>query len=162
MATPASIFHRLPLLRRPARRLAVVGAFGGFPLMQLGYLLLVVPGRLSSAVWAPIAIALFSITLLGVFAIYGYGMGRIGTPTKLADERQRAMRDRALITSYGVVTTVVSLALGGLALLALEGPLVIGWDALLPVFIGAGLYLPVLPFAALAWTDPDVATDDEA
>ena len=163
MATPLSIYRRLPTLRQGPRRLLVVGAFAGYPLLQLGYSLLVAPGRLPQPIWAPIAVALFSISLIGVFAIYGYGHGRIGERRgQVLDERQRALRDRALVTSYGIATAVIGLGVAGVALLALQGPLVLGFGDLVPVVIGLGLYLPFLPFASLAWIEPDAPTDDEA
>ena len=163
MASPLSLYRRLPYLGRRARRLLVVGAFVGYPLLQLGYYLLVGPGRLPQPIWAPIAVVLFSISLIGVFAIYGYGQGRIGEGRGQAlDERQRALRDRALVTSYGVATTVIGLGVAGVALLALQKPLVLGFGDLVPVVIGLGLYLPFLPFASLAWIEPDARTDDES
>lgn len=163
MATPLSLYRRLPTLGRRARRLLVVGAFAGYPLVQLGYSLLVAPGRLAQPIWAPIAIALFSITLIGVVAIYGYGQGRIGeTRGQALDERQRALRNQALVTSYGIATTVIGLGVSAVALLALQGPLTIGFGDLVPVVIGLGLYLPFVPFASLAWIEPDAPADDEA
>ena len=113
MATPAALYRRLPSLSRRARRLAVVAAFGGFPLQLLGYALLVEPGRLSSAVWAPISIVLLAVTFVGIVAVYGYGQGRLDR-REVLDERQRTMADRALVVSYGVVTTVIVLG-GGLS-----------------------------------------------
>ena len=163
MATPLSIYRRLPTLRQRARRLLVVGAFAGYPLVQLGYYLLVAPGRLSQSIWAPIAIVLFLISLIGVFAIYGYGQGRIGESRgQVLDERQRALRSQALVTSYGIATTVIGLGVAAVALLALQGPITIGFAEMVPVVIGLGLYLPFLPFASLAWIEPDAPADDEA
>jgi hypothetical protein len=161
MASPASIYRRLPMLSQRRRRLAVLAAFGGYPLLILGYETLVAPGRLSTTIWGPIAVVLLSLTIIGAVAVYGYGQGRIGDSRTL-DERQRAMNDRALILSYGVATTVFGLALGGIALVAsFQGPVVIEMTALTPYLIAFGLYLPLLPFAALAWIEPDLPSDDD-
>jgi hypothetical protein len=163
MVSPVStLFQRIPSSRRRSRRLAVVAAFSGIPLQTLGYQALVAPGRLSLAVWGPITVVLFSATLIGAIATYAYGQGRIGDRAKL-DERQRVMNDRALIVSYGVVTTVVTLTLGALFLVAsFVGPITIQMDALsLSVAVAIGLYLPLLPFAALAWIEPDAPADDD-
>ncbi len=162
MTTPLAFFRRLPRLGQRARRIAVVGAFTGYPILQLGYWALVVPGQVSSVIWAPIAIVLFTITIVSVFALYGYGQGRMGYPKHALDERQRVMHDRALALSYGIVTTVVCLAVGGLAGWAMNEPIVLEMGSLVPVLIAVGLYLPVLPFAALAWIEPDLPSDDEA
>jgi hypothetical protein len=115
---------------------------------------------LSTAIWGPIAIVLFASTIVGVVVLYGWGQGRIGD-RRVLDERQRAMNDRALVLSYGVATTVFALVLGWLALTAsLQGPIVIDMAALSPIIVGFALYLPVLPFAVLAWIEPDVPADD--
>jgi hypothetical protein len=162
MATQLASPRRLSRLSRRTRRLAVVGLFAGYPLLQLGYRALVEPGRLSTGIWTPVAIGLFAITIVSAFVLYGYGQGRMGYPKGKLDERQRAMHDRALVLSYGIVTTVVGLTLGGLAGWAMNEPVVIDMAGLVPVLIGAGLYLPTVPFAALAWIEPDLPADDEA
>ena len=161
VTTPASLFRDLPSLDRSRRRIAVVAAFGGFPLMTLGYATLVATGIVPSALWAPIAVILFSTTLVGVVTIYGYGRGRIGDGREL-DERERAMLDRALVLGYGAVITAAVIGLAALALyLSFVGPITITMTDLTPVVVGVALYLPVLPLAALAWIEPDVPTDDE-
>ncbi len=35
-------------------------------------------------------------------------------------------------------------------------------SAVTPWFVAIGLYVPFLPFAALAWIEPDAPADDEA
>ena len=162
MATPATLYRRLPDLTQRARRFAVIAAFGGFPLQLIGYSLLVEPGRLSSVVWAPISIALFSATVFGMIAIGGYGQGRLDKRAGL-DERERAMIDKALIVSYGVLTTVIVAVAGIIAVYAsFVGPITIEMSAFSPWLIAIGVYVPFLPFAALAWIEPDAPGDDEA
>jgi hypothetical protein len=162
MASPASLFQRLPLLPQRRRRIAVLAAFLGFPLQIAGYQALVAPGRIPSGpLWGAISIVLFSATIVGVAVIYGWGQGRMGDRGPL-DERQRAMTDRALIVSYGVVTTAFAIGLGVIALyLSFVGPLTVDMIDLTPVIVAAALYLPVLPFAALAWIEPDAPGDDD-
>ena len=93
--------------------------------------------------------------------LYGYGRGRTGDAGPL-DERERTMLDRALVLGYGAVVTVVVLAVGALALyLSFVGPITITMTDLTPVIIGIALYLPLLPFAALAWIEPDAPADDD-
>jgi hypothetical protein len=162
MATPASLFRDLPSLDRARRRIAVVAAFAGFPLMILGYTTLVATGIIPTALWAPIAVILFSTTLVGVVVIYGYGRGRIGEDRQL-DERERAMMDRALVLGYGAVITAAVIGLAALALyLSFVGPITITMTDLTPVVVAVALYLPLLPVAALAWIEPDAPTDDDA
>jgi hypothetical protein len=65
--------------------------------------------------------------------------------------------------SYGVVTALLTAALGILAVwLSFNGPITLGMADLVPFLIGIGIYVPVLPFAALAWIEPDAPADDEA
>jgi hypothetical protein len=164
MASPVNtLFQRIPRSRRRSRRLAVIAAFTGIPLQFVGYETLVAPGRLSTTIWGPITVVLFSASLIGAIATYAFGQGRMGDRSK-QDERQRAMNDRALVVSYGVMTTVVTLALGAIWLsAAFVGPVVIQMDATsLSVAVAIGLYLPLLPFASLAWIEPDAPADDEA
>ena len=162
MPSLVSTFTRFRLVTRRARRSAVVAAFGGIPLLGLIYLALVEPGRVTAPLWVPIAIALSALTFVGMLVVYGYGQGRMGYPTRALDERQRMMRDRALVLSYRVSSIAVGLALGALLGAALQGPLVIESTVVTPVLIAAVLYLPLLPFAALAWIEPDLPAEAAA
>lgn len=159
MVSPLSVYRRLPSLGRDRRRLAVVAAFAGYPLLQVGYATLVAPGRLSSTLWAPIALGLLALTLGGVFVIYAYGRDRMSD--RAVDERQRAMHDRALLLSYRVVTIAVGLTIGAAAGLAMNQPIVIDFPTLIPFIVVFALYMPFLPFAALAWIEADPPGNDE-
>src|SRR5262245_18007646 len=44
MVTPTTLYQRLPSLKRRQRRIAVIAAFAGFPLLNLGYAALVASG----------------------------------------------------------------------------------------------------------------------
>jgi hypothetical protein len=162
MVTPATLYQRLPSLRQRQRRIAVVGAFAGFPLLNVGYVTLVANGVIPTAIWGPIAIALFAITIVGLLAIYGWGQGRISDRRDELDERQRAMLDRALITGYGTLTTAIVALLAVMALyLSFVGPIRIDMTGLTPWVIAVALYVPFLPFAALAWIEADAPADDD-
>jgi hypothetical protein len=163
MVTPALIFQRLPALPQRQRRIAVVGAFVGFPLMKALYVTLVTTGFIPTVIWGPIAFALFAVTIVGVLAIYGWGQGRISEQRDQMDERQRAMLDRALITAYGALTTAIVVILGVVALyLSFIGPITIDMGNLTPWVIAVALYVPFLPFAALAWIETDQPDEDVA
>ncbi len=158
MVTPSSLYRRMPEARQRSRRILVIAAFTGFPLQIVGWRF--ATGEILSALWAPISIALFSATIVGAFALYGYGQGRMGR-RDLLDERQRSMVDRALVVSYGVLTIVIVAIAGLLATyLSLVGPIVLEMTALTPWFVAIGVYVPLLPFAALAWIEPDAPGDE--
>ena len=162
MVTPATLYQRLPSLRQRDRRIAVTAAFAGFPLLNLGYATLVATGVIPTTIWAPIAVALFAMTILGLVAIYGWGQGRITERRDQLDERQRAMVDRAFITGYGALTTAIVVILGVLALyLSFIGPITLDMTSLTPWIIAVALYVPFLPFAALAWIETDAPADDD-
>jgi hypothetical protein len=176
MVSPLSAYRRLPSLGRDRRRLAVIAAFAGYPLLQVGYATFVAPGGmfsgLSRTIWAPIAVGLFGLTLAGVFLVYGYAQDRM-TPVwfpffrKAAsdphplDERQRSMHDRALVVSYRILTLAVGLTIGAAAGVATNEPIVLDLPALLPFIVVFALYVPFLPFAVLAWIEADPPVDDE-
>lgn len=160
ITSPDTIHHRLAATSRRVRRLAVVAAFAAYPLVLVGYSTLVEPGRVPIAIWAPIAIVLMGLSAVGCFATYGFSGTRMRGRTNL-DERQRAMNDRALVLSYGVVTTVLVAGLAWLALAASGDPVVIEMSALAPILIAVGVFVPLLPFAVLAWIEPDAGPDDE-
>ena len=154
------LWQAIPGASRRTRRIWVALAFLGFPLVNVGYLGLVQPGRLSTTVWAPIAIVLFASTLAGVFAIYGYARDRASMTADL-DEREQRIRDQAWIRAYGFLSAVVVVAVAIPILVASSsGPVTVGMDVLGPIAIALGLYLPILPSAMLAWAEPDVVAED--
>jgi hypothetical protein len=172
IVSPPSFYRRLPFLGRRSRRLAVVAAFAGYPILQLGYATLVAPGRLATAAWAPIAVALFGVTLAGVFLVYGYARDRMvwgwfpffmnaTSDRHPLDERQRSMHDRALIVSYRILTLAVGLTIGAAAGVASNEPIVLDFPALLPFIVVFALYVPFLPFAVLAWIEQDLPADED-
>lgn len=160
MASPNTIYRRLAATPRHLRRLTVIAAFAGYPLVLVGYSTLVQPGRLPLAVWAPIAIVLMGATAVGCFATYGFTGDRLRGRADL-DERERAMNDRAIVLSYGVLTTVLVAGLAWLALAAYGDPVVIEMSALAPILIAVGVFVPLLPFAVLAWIEPDAPPDED-
>lgn len=163
MVTPATLYQRLPTLRQRGRRIAVAGAFAGFPLVNIGYATLVATGTIPTTIWGPIAFALFAITVVGVLVIYGWGQGRITERRDQLDERQQIMVDRALITGYGALTTAIVVLLGIVGLyLSFVGRITLDMTTFTPWVIAVALYVPFLPFAALAWIEPDPPADDDA
>ena len=159
MVTPSTLYRRMPEARQRTRRILVVAAFTGFPLQIIGSRF--ATGEVLSAIWGPVTIALFSATIVGAIALYGYGQGRMDRRERL-DERQRSVLDQALVVSYGVLTMVIVIIAGVLAIyLSLVGPIQLEMGALTPWLIAIGVYVPLLPFAALAWIEPDPPSDDD-
>jgi hypothetical protein len=177
MASPLSFYRRLPSLRRTPRRIAVAAAFAGYPLLQIGYATLIAPGgvargAVATSIWTPIAIALFALTLVAVFTVYGYARDRMvsgwfpffrsaADDRHPLDERQRAMHDRSLVVSYRILTLAVGLTIGAAAGIASNEPIVLDFPTLLPFIIVFALYVPFLPYAVLAWIEEDLPADED-
>ncbi len=172
MVSPLSFYRRLAFVGRTRRRVAVVAAFAGYPLLQVGYASAVEPGLLAPAVWAPIAVALVGVTLASVVLVSLYARDRMvagwfpffmkamsdGHPL---DERQRLMHDRALVVSYRILTLAVGLTIGAAAGIASNEPIVLDFAALIPFIVVFALYVPFLPFAVLAWIEQDLPADED-
>ncbi len=113
-------------------------------------------------IWAAASVLLIGASVIGLVIVGGYAQNRFDKRDTF-DERQRSMVDQALIVAYGVLTTVIVLFVGGLALYAsFVGPITIDMSALSPWLLAVAIYVPFLPLAALAWIEPDAPTDDEA
>jgi hypothetical protein len=148
--------------RRVRRRGIVLESFVAYPIVAVGYYLLVATGRVPSLVWAPIALVLMTGFVLGLFVIYGFARNRADPNDPSLDERQCDLAVRAWALSYGVVTwVVVAIAAVWALFVTSVGPMVVGPEFLLPVAIGAGVYLPTLPLAVLAWIEPDAPADED-
>ena len=160
MATQLSLADRIASLPRRTRRLVVLQTFLGYPMLVAGYTFLVLTDRVPLALWAPVAIALMALSLIGVAIVYNWARPRTDSAARL-DERQRAMLDRSHVIGYGVLGIVIALLSGALALVAsFDGPIIVTMEGLTPFLIALGLYLPILPSAILAWIEPDPAADE--
>lgn len=84
-------YHHLPDAPRRTRRTLALLAFIGIPLQYLGYVTLVANGLLAPALWAPISVALFAMTLIGYVGVVGFARGRAEMSADL-DERQSQVR----------------------------------------------------------------------
>ena len=160
MVSPVyAAYRQLPDAPRRTRRTLALLAFIGIPLQYLGYVALVANGIVSPALWAPVTVALFSMTFIGYVGVVGFARGRAEMSADL-DERQSQVRDRALSLAYGVVTTAVVAVLAGVALYtSFVGPITLDMTSLTPILIAIGLYLPILPSAVLAWIEPDLPNE---
>ena len=113
--------------------------------------------------WAVVTVILFAATLVGMVGIYGYGQGRMGARDHL-DERQRLMVDQALVRAYAALTTVIVVIAGILALVLSGSSGRSRWTcrSSRPGSSRSACTCRSLPFAALAWIEPDAPVDDEA
>jgi hypothetical protein len=61
------------------------------------------------------------------------------------------------------LTTAIVVLLGIVGLyLSFVGPITLDMTTFTPWVIAVALYVPFLPFAALAWIEPDPPADDDA
>src|SRR5262245_64160671 len=156
-----AIAERLRTMDRRTRRLLVFETLIAYPLVVIGYSSLVATGRIPTALWAPIAIVLMAGFVGGLFAVYAYAGGRADPRNPELDERQRSLAIEAWALSFAALTWFLVIVGVAWALwVTFVGPVLVGPELLLPVAIGVGVYLPLLPLAALTWIEPDAPAED--
>jgi hypothetical protein len=154
-------FGRALHARRSTRRLLILAAFLGYPLLLVGYANLVPTRRIDALYWAAIATVLASASAIGLAAIYLFVRDRAQLTSNRLDERELALTSRAHVLSYGVLSVVVVVLVAALALvLSFGGPVTLRMEDLSPWIIAIGVFLPALPSAVLAWIEPDVMDDE--
>jgi hypothetical protein len=154
---PGSAIARL---RQRTRRLLVVATLIGYPGMYAWYALMH-DTSVPILVWGPISFVFVGLTFFGgvVLAIWTSNRARL-TDTTL-DERERQVRDHAYTLSYQFLAWVTALSFLGLGVVTAFGqPVVLTFDILGPIVVGLAIYLPSLPYLALAWTEDDAPADD--
>lgn len=107
-------------------------------------------------IWGPISFLLIGATAGGSLILYTFVRDRANTRADL-DERQRQLRDRAMVLCYQVLSAVVVLAVAGVAIpvLLLGHAVTLDGTVVGAFALSAGVLIPLLPVAALAWIEPD-------
>ncbi len=146
---------RIDRLPRRVRRLITVISLAGLPGMYAWsafWLTTSVP----KIVWGPVSFLLIGATAGGSLVLYRFVRDRADLRADL-DERQRQLRDRAMVLAYQVLSAVVLAAVVGLAVEVLGFGRAATLDAALVagLAISVGVLIPLLPIAALAWIEPD-------
>lgn len=147
---------RIEGLSRRTRRFLAVGALIGLPAMY-AWSSFWQTTSVPTVVWGPVSFLLIGLTAIGSLVLYAFVRDRAEFPGRSLDERQQQLRDRAWVLSYGVLSTVVVLGVGVVAVLVLgmgRASLLDG-NLVAAVAISIGVLIPVLPVAALAWIEPD-------
>jgi hypothetical protein len=150
---------RIDRLPRRVRRLIVVSSLLGLPGMYAWsafWLTTSVP----KIVWGPVSFVLIAATAGGALLLYLFVRDRADMRASL-DERQRQLRDRAMVLCYQVLSAVVILAVALVAIAVLGLGRVVTLDGAVVggVAISAGVLIPLLPTAALAWIEPDAPAE---
>lgn len=150
---------RIERLPRRVRRLIVVVSLVGLPGMYAWsafWLTTPVP----KIVWGPVSFLLIGATAGGAWLLYLYVRDRADMRASL-DERQRQLRDRAMVLSYQVLSAVVILAVAIVAVAVLGVGRVVTLDGAVVggAAISVGVLIPLLPIAALAWIEPDAPAE---
>lgn len=135
-------------------------ALGGLPAMYAWSALWATTSA-PRLLWGPVTFLMILGELFGAVVLYLYVRDR-ANPRANLDERERQLRDRAMVLAYQVLSAAVVVAVGAVALLVLGFGRSLTLD---PAWAGAaaicaGVLVPLLPTAALAWIEPDPATDD--
>lgn len=112
-------------------------------------------------VWGPVSFLLIGLTAGGSLVLYRFVRDRADLRADL-DERQRQLRDHAMVLAYQVLSGVVILTVAVIAVLVLGFGRTVSLDE---AIVGGGaitvaVLIPVLPTAALAWVEPDAPPED--
>jgi hypothetical protein len=147
---------RIDRLSQRTRQALGVGTLGGLPAMY-AWSSFWQSTSVPTVIWGPVSFLLVGMTALGSLVLYRFVRDRAEFPGRSLDERQRQLRDRAWVLSYGVLATVVVIGMGIIAVLVLGGGREVRLDGNLvsAAAISVGVLIPVLPVAALAWIEPD-------
>ncbi|HEY4634682.1 MAG TPA: hypothetical protein VIH00_12275 [Candidatus Limnocylindrales bacterium] len=156
-------FDRLRRVPRPVRRLLVAETFVAWPLLLVGYSTLVATGVVPTSLWAPVAIVLMGMAIVGLLTIYAYARDRAQLDAAGLDERQRQLATQSWALSYVVLAAVVVLVVGALAVyISFIGPVTLAMEQAAPWLVAIGVYMAVLPSAVLAWIEPEPPLEDVA
>ena len=159
-STAHSGITRIDRMSRRTRRIVAVVTLLGLPAMfawSTFWLGTTVP----SLLWGPVSFVLIGMTIVGSFVLYRYVRDRAGMPGRRLDERERALRDRAWILSYQVLSAVVvaGAVITGLTVFGFGRPVTLDGGLVNALVLCVGVLLPVLPAAALAWIEPDAVEE---
>lgn len=146
---------RIDGLSQRSRRVICIATMAGLPAMFGWYAFWHGTGA-SSLLWGPVSFLLILVTLVGALILYSFVRDRSNRDARL-DERQLQLRDRAWILCYEflsvlVVSTVLIL---GVLVLGLGKTVTLDGSTVTALVICAGVLIPLLPVAALAWVEPD-------
>ena len=147
---------RLP---RHTRRVIAVASLLGLPAMY-AWSAFWLNTSAPKIAWGPMSFVLIGATAGGSLILYRFVSDRADLRANL-DERQRQLRDQAMVLAYQVMSGVVVAAIAGVAIwvlwmgrtITLDGAIVGG------LAISVGVLIPLLPIATLAWIEPDAPPD---
>jgi len=152
---------RIDRLSQRARRIVAVATLTGLPAM-FAWSSFWLGTSVPNLIWGPVSFLLIGMTAVGAIVLYRFVRDRANLGSTSLDERQRQLRDRAWVLSYGILSTVVVALVGVLAILVLGMERVVTLDPNLmsAVALCTGTLIPLVPIAALAWIEPDQPEDD--
>lgn len=147
---------RLP---RPARRVIVVITLAGLPGMY-AWSAFWLNTSAPKLLWGPVSFLLIGATLAGALILYMFVRDRANDASKL-DERQRQLRDQAMVLCYQVLSALIIVAVLwlGITVLGLGRSVTLDATIVGGMAVVVGVLIPLLPVAALAWIEPDAITE---
>jgi hypothetical protein len=151
---------RLDRLSQRTRRLVVLATLTGLPAMY-AWSSFWLGTSVPNVIWGPISFVLIGLTAVGAIILYRYVRDRANLGAQTLDERQRLLRDRAWVLSYGALSTAIAVAVGVLAVfvLVLGREVTLDGNLMSALALCVGVLIPLVPVAALAWLEPDPLED---
>ena len=152
---------RIDRLSQRTRRFLAVGTLLGLPAMFV-WSSLWLTTDVPTIIWGPISFVLIGVTAVGAVVLYRFVRNRADLQGHGLDERQRHLRDQAWVLSYQVLATVVIAIISyvGVVVLAFGSAITIDASVANALVLCMGTLVPLLPFASLAWVEPDAPVDD--
>jgi uncharacterized membrane protein len=151
----ATLRHRIEGLSRRSRRMIGVASILALPFMFV-WSALWQTTRVPNYLWGPVTFLFVLTTVCGALVLYWFVRDRANSNAHL-DERQSQLRDQAFVLSYEVLSAVVIVAvvIVGVMVLGMERVVTLDGTVVTAIVICAGVLIPLLPVAALAWVEPD-------
>lgn len=144
-------------LGRPARRGLVLVALLGYPILVAAWIGLPAVG-ITGLPWLVVVTSIAAVMTLAGVLLYRFQRSLAQSPEDRLDERQVAVRDRAYLHSYRILSGGVLLGLLAAAIAPdlLDRPLSVSYETMQPLLWAAILYSIILPSAVVAWQERDL------
>ena len=109
------------------------------------------------AVWGPFSFLLILVSAFGAIFTYAWA-----ARSRKPDERERQLRDRAWVLAYIILSVgvITAFLVASIIVLGLDRTIVIDGRVMSGAATCFGVLVPVLPYAALAWLEPDAPAED--
>nr|MBA2488304.1 hypothetical protein [Chloroflexota bacterium] len=132
---------RFAQTQQRGRRLLVLATLIGYPGMYLWFWAWRDSG-VAPLLWGPVSFVLLGLTLVCGTILWSWTRNRVALAEQSLDERERQVRDHVYVIGYQIIGVAVTIALAIVGLVAVlgDGRVVLTWEMVGPVLVGAVIY----------------------